>query len=307
MRIPLLFSLAERFSSPEESRFHFSRLFPHRITSAVMESPYAYQITDGIHSSLFRRVRGFLPGALAAAMVLLFISLSGLGFRPASLFLELYVPLRVLLLYRAARLTVAAARHDLSSGNLEHLAVSPMSGCDLAVGWAIAGWCRALPETLAVMIFVSPLILAFGPIGGFIACVDLLHLVLLQGLAALITASLMAGFQHRHEAATAGWISAVFTYPLVFLIQSIVMGMLFALLPLSILLLLGASSPAGWPDFEAARVVRSGGFLLLAAYAVWLPVATMKEIDRQLDLAEQNSHGGLQRYLQGAASPIKAN
>jgi hypothetical protein len=259
-----------------------------------------------VDSVFHRRARALLPGALAAALFLVFISASGLMPRPASLLVELYLPLRILLLYRSARLTVVAARHDLGSGNLEHLAVSPMSGRDLAVGWAIAGWSRTLPETLAITVFLSPLVLASGPVGGFVACVDLIHLVLLQGLAALITAGLMAGFQHRHEAATAGWFSAVFTYPLVFLMQATIIGMLFALLPLSILLLLGASTPVGWPEFEAATVARSGVFLLAAAYALWLPVATMKEIDRQLDLAEQNSLGGLQLYLQRAAGSMKA-
>lgn len=285
----------------------WTALFPQRVTSALTGSPYWYRMAARPDSPLRRRLYAFLPAAVAGAVLLFFVALSGAATRPTALLFELYIPLRLFLIYRPARLTVLAAREDLASGNLEHLAVSPMTGRELAAGWAIAGWSRALPETLATFIFLSPLILTAGPAGAVIACVDLFHLILLQGLAALITSGLMAGFQHRHEAATAGWLSAVFTYPLVFLIQAIVMGVLFALLPLSILLLLGASMPAGWPELDVSHVVDSGVFLLAGAYAIWLPVATMKEIDRQLDLAEESSHVGLQKYLQRAAGLVKGN
>lgn len=262
-------------------------------------------MTGGADSALRRRLRAILPAAIAGAVLLFFVAASGAASRPTALLFELYIPLRFFLLYRAARLTVRAARCDLVSGNLEHLAVSPMTGRELAAGWAIAGWSRALPETVATFVFLSPLILLAGPAGALIAAVDLFHLVLLQGLAALITSGLMVGFQHRHEAATAGWLSAVFAYPLVFLIQAVVIGLLFALLPLSVLLLLGASMPAGWPELDVSHVVDSGAILMAGAYALWFPVATLKEIDRQLELAEESSHTGLQKYLQHAAGLLK--
>jgi hypothetical protein len=54
--------------------------------------------------------------------------------------------------------------------------------------------------------------------------VELLHVLLLQGLAALVAAGLVAGYHHRYEAATAGWLSAAVSFPLAFLLQALVFG-----------------------------------------------------------------------------------
>jgi hypothetical protein len=244
-----------------------------------------------------RRFRAAVPLALVGAVFVFLLTGSGYWSRPSGLVLELYLPIRLLLLYRAARLAVAASRRDLRPGNLTPLIASPLSGRDLTLGWAVAAWSRAVPETFAAFILLAPLILPWGFTAGLIALVEMVHLILLQGLAAVIAAGLMAGFRHRHEAATAGWLSAVFTFPAVFFVQTFMFAVLLAMLPLAILLLLGASLPAGWPELDMSLVLNAAAVFLAAVYAVWMPVATVKEIYRQLDLAGEASARGLRFHL----------
>lgn len=281
------------------------RLGPRRLIEELDRSPWWRLSVSGERSALRRRMRAALPLALVGCVFVSLLAGPGAWSRPSGLILEVYFPIRLILLYRAARLAVAASRADLRPGNLAHLVASPLSGRELTLGWAAAGWSRVLPETLAAFILLAPLLLPWGVTGAVLALVELVHVILLQGLAAIIAAGLMTGFRHRHEAVTAGWLSAVFAFPAVFLIQTLMMAVLVAMLPLAVLLLLGASVPPGWPEMEMSLVLGAAALLLAGAYAIWMPVATIKEIDRQLDLAGGVSPSGLQLYLQAAPATEK--
>lgn len=283
------------------------RLGPRQLIDELERSPWWFRCILRPDSVLRRRLRVALPLALMGAALVFLLTGPPRASGPSGLIFELYIPIRVLLLYRAARLAVAATRRDLRPGNLAPLIASPLAGRELTLGWALAGWSRVLPETLAAFILLAPLVLPWGVTGVFVVLIELVHLVLLQGLAAVIAAGLMAGFQHRHEAVTAGWLSAVFTFPAVFILQTLMIAVLVAMLPLAVLLLLGASLPAGWPELELSLVLKAAALLLVAAYAIWMPVATVKEIDRQLDLAAEHSAQGLRSHLApGAGLPDRS-
>lgn len=263
----------------------------------VRSNPFWFRAAARPGAPMRRRMARLMPVAALGAFVVFGLAMSLPSDRVGGVLLQVYLPLRFFLLYRAAQLAVRASRRDLRAGNLPHLALAPMSGRDLAAGWAIAGWSAALPETLAAAAALAPMIALAGVAASGIALVEFAHLLTLQALSTLVASGLIAGFRHRHEAATAGWLSSAVSFPLVFAAQSLLMGLILLVLPLAAVMLLGASAPFGWMEIDAADFIVCAGALLLGVYALWMPLATLKEIDRQLDLAGEASGDGLRLYL----------
>lgn len=248
-----------------------------------------------------RLVRGGRPAPLILGVLgclwMIGLIMSGLSFSLLSLLWLVLLPLHFLLVYLASRRTVAAARADLREDRLAHLLLTPLTPREIALGWALTALAEAIWMTACGALAALPAALTLGPAGvvllGLTLGLSLMH----QLLAAVVSAGLMAGYRHRHEAASAGFVSAGFVYPLVFLGQALLLSLPVLALGLAGALLLDGVWWFGSVETgaESGVVLATGGFAVI--FLVWAPLGVAREIQRQLEAIPEGEP--LHRYLRG--------
>lgn len=224
------------------------------------------------------------------------VALPFAGVRPTLLLL--YPPARLYLIFAAARASARFARAQASSEGFPHLYMTALSPRDLLVGWALEGWLRASAETLLIFAFLAPWANDAGAFGICIGIGELVHVAALQGLAAVLATQLTLRFNRRWEGAAAGWIAAGFSYPILFLAQALLFAPLLFALPFAFTLL--SASGEGWGRLldDLDPILHGAFYATLVCHYLWLPMAVLKEIGRQLD-SRAPSVEDLRGYLEG--------
>lgn len=187
-----------------------------------------------------------------------------------------WIVIRAILMGRASGLAARHGRMWMESGPLEELYLTPVTPRELVMGWALAGWIRAVPEALAVFAILYPWCCLLGPAGVILPWLELIVVVHFQFVAALVASNLTLKFAQRREAVSAGWVSCTFVYPMVYVGR--------AALALFILVPIGAAT------LGELVVFLTFAYLAIAYFAL-LPFMAFSEIRRQLELTRNYSEG----------------
>lgn len=229
---------------------------------------------------------------------------NGVAISPWAILFSFYIPVRLFLIHRAASRATLQARLESAPGNCEHLYLSPLRPRQLAGGWALHGWARAVGESLIALAVFYPWFAQYGLIWAAGPLIEFVHLVMLQSLAAVVASKCVYSHSLRREATSAGWATASITHPIVLLAQSLVLSLFFILvigflviLPISILLMLAASGFTGIDEWDPATLFFWIVPVMIGSYIVWLPIGVFQEIDRQLN-SEVISPERFRRYLE---------
>lgn len=297
--------LREAFGSV---RFTPELVTARRLLARARANPYWRRSLFAARGFNARRLVAWAFGATLAFVFGTGLALSAGSFSPWKALVVGYLPLRLFLIFRAARATATASGREIRPGNLEHLHQTLLRPRDLVLGWSLLGWGRALAEASLVFAFVAPWFMRFGVPWTVLLAVEVLHVAVLQAMAAVVSAERTYDFDWRREASSAGSVLGSFSFPIVFAFQSLVLSLFlffvfgFALsFPLTAFLLLAASDSAPVDVESMFGLLEIVGFVAFAGYAIWLPLGAVREIERRLG-RDVLTREKLARYLERKVS-----
>lgn len=275
--------------------FSFLRSFPEirTVLAVIREAERNPYRARAIASAPLARRSGFVliialfAISFAAAMA---AAVEGFRLSPVIMIFVIYLPIRLLLIYRASKIAAERARDEASPGQFAQMAITPISPRSIVAGWALLGWTPAVAEAALGFALIYPWFAMLGPFWAFAGWIEFTHVILLQALAALVSARCIHSYSLRREAVSAGWATAGLTHPLAFTLQAIVIGTFsiiflgfLVLIPVSAILLLTASGISGMDAWDPSGLLGWIVPVIGIAYAVWIPLACFREIDSQME------------------------